>query len=455
MKKIKYLIGIAIIIVIIILVNLLINKNNREKKSEAYQQNEITEEGKTYVEKEQTLHDVDNTQDFFTAVNCVNQYYGALNQSVWGTQDSQEITEELKSGYRKNIYNLLSKKYVNENDINENNILNHVENIQENIFCIPLEMKMLTSKDGSTKKCIVYGIQENIKNEYIRDFYTIINIDTSNETFSIEPKMNKEYKNIDDITVDNSNISIENNNTNKITELNINDEYIVKQYTSYYKKLALGRPDISYKLMDKEYREKRFGSLEKYKTYIAENIKENTTFYMKQYLVNRDEETTQYVGKDQYGRLFVFNVVTPTKYKIQLDTYTILTDEFKKEYETEDSQKKVQMNLNRFILMINNQDYEAAYSVLDSNFKNNYFKNIEDFEKYIKTYAYRYNNMKIDSFDIKGNVYSCSVSLGDSSNGVYVDEEKGTGGSGYVYNWDFYMQLGENYDFTISFEVQK
>ena len=113
------------------------------------------------------------------------------------------------------------------------------------------------------------------------------------------------------------------------------------------------------------------------------------------------------------------------------------------------------MNLNRFILMINNQDYEAAYSVLDSNFKNNYFKNIEDFEKYIKTYAYRYNNMKINSFDIKGNVYSCSVSLVDASNGVYVDEGKGTGGAGYVYNWNFYMQLGKNYDFTISFEVQK
>ena len=273
MKKIKYLIGITVIIIIVIITIILANKKNREINSEAYHHNEITEEGKAYVEKRTTLHDVDNTQDFFTAMSCVNQYYGALNQSVWSTQDSEEITTEVKKSYAKNIYNLLSSNYIDENKITESNVLNYVDNINENVFCIPLKMKMLISKDNYTKKYIVYGIQENMQNEYIKDFYTIIYIDTNNETFSVEPKNN--IKNIDDISIDSNNITINKNDGNGLSEPNVTDEYVSKQYTDYYKKLVLGRPDLAYELMDKEYREKRFGSLEKYKEYIEENSSEN------------------------------------------------------------------------------------------------------------------------------------------------------------------------------------
>lgn len=452
MKKIKYLIGMTIIAIIIIITIIVVNKKDSEINSEANQQKVITEDGKKYVEKITTLHDVDNTQDFFSAMNCVNQYYGAINQSGWSSQDGEEVSKELKNSYIKNICNLLSSNYVTSNNITENNVLSHVENIKETVFCIPLKMKMLTSKDNSTKKYIVYGIQENIQNEYIKDFYIVINIDTNNETFSVDPQINA--KNIDDISVDNNNVTINKNDGNTFADPNVTDEYVSKQYTDYYKKLALGRPDLAYELMDKDYREKRFGSLEKYKEYIEENSTESKTCYMKQYLVNRDDQKTEYVGKDQYGRLYVFDVVTPTNYTVKLDTYTIETDYFKKEYDTDNAEKKVQMNLNKFILMINNQDWNAAYNVLDNNFKNNYFKTVDEFEKYVKNKAYKYNDMKVLSFETTGNVYTCRVQLTDLTNGVYVDETKGTGGSAYTYDWKFNVKLGDESDFQISFDVE-
>ena len=113
------------------------------------------------------------------------------------------------------------------------------------------------------------------------------------------------------------------------------------------------------------------------------------------------------------------------------------------------------MNINKFVLMINNQDWEAAYNLLNTEFKNNYFKTIDEFKKYISSNAYKYNEMKTIKFDVIGDVYSITVSLTDLTNGNYEDESKGSGGSGYVYNWDFTMRLKEEDNFEIAFEIKK
>ena len=49
-------------------------------------------------------------------------------------------------------------------------------------------------------------------------------------------------------------------------------------------------------------------------------------------------------------------------------------------------------------------------------------------------------------------MYACGANLWDLTGGSYVDETKGTSG-GYVYEWTFFVQLGEDKNFTISFEV--
>ena len=459
MKRFKYLIGILILIVVIIIITLtifLFNKNSETSldNAEKKQTNEIvnTEETKETINNRLTLNEVDNTGDFFTVVNCVNQYLGAINKTTIQSYDGNE-DEELKEAIQLSIYNILSQEYIDRNNITQNNVYDYVDDINETIFFIPLKMNVITSQDESTKRYVVYGIEENIENTYLKDLYIIVNINENSDTFSIEPILNSQYENIDDISIDNEAIEIPQNDNNQVLEININDEYVSQRYLDYYKKLALGRPDIVYDLMNQEYKEKRFGSLESYEQYIQENIADVKVIQLKQYMVNRYDDYNEYVCKDAYGKLYIFDGKNPMDVSIKLDTYTINTDTFNKEYQNGDEQTKVQMNINKFVLMINNQDYQAAYNVLDDNFKNNYFKTLEEFENYVKLNAYKYNDMEVTSFDVNGNVYSCGVTLTDLTNGLYKDETKGTGGSGYSYTWNFFVQLNEGTDFKLSFEV--
>lgn len=462
MKKIKYVIGI-IITIIIILIAVIIVKSKNKKEEIANQENEIgTEMSKDLDEDlKNTIgaesKDVEGNEEFFWVMSCANQYFNAIDKTTWSTQDSQEIDEEQRKAYLQNIYNLLDESYIKENSIDLTDVLNYVEDVDEKIFYIPLKMKVYTTEDGQTSKYAIYGIKEKMDYEYISDFYIVVlaNRFDGGSVFSVIPQINKNYKSIDDIDLKTDNVEIKENDSNQNNNNNFDNEYITRQYVDYYKKLSLGKPEVAYNLLDKEYRDKRFGSLENYKNYIEENKEESNTAYLKQYLVNNRKDDVQYVGRDQYGRPYVFNVKTPNDYTIWLDTYTIPTEYFKEQYNTDNAEKKVQLNVNKFIMMINTQDWNAAYGVLDEGFKNNYFKTIDDFKNYVKRNAYKYNDIKINSFETTGDVYKCGVSLTDMSNGTYKDSSKGSGGSGYVYNWNLNMKLGDGMDFIISFEVEQ
>lgn len=457
MKKIKYIVIILIVIIIIAIISIAISLFNIKSKvnsGEASHYNEVVNDAETQemLRKRTTIHEVENMDDFFKVVNCVEQYLGMINKMHLQNL-SGDAQKELENTMQLSIYNILSQEYIQNNDITKDNVYEYVDNINEKILFIPIKMNVVYSEDESTKRYIVYGIEENLQNQYLKDIYVIINTNESTNTFSVEPLLNNNYTDIEDISIENKPINIEKNDNNQIADLNITDEYISRKYLDYYKKLALGRPDIAYELLDEEYKSKRFGNLENYQNYIQENLNDFDVIQLKEYMVNRYDEYNQYVCKDKYGKLYIFEGQKPTNISIKLDTYTINTDEFIRQYENGSEQVKVQMNLNKFILMINNQDYQAAYNVLDDKFKNNYFTTIDDFKSYVQGKAYKYNNMQIKSFDITGNIYSSEVILTDLTGGEYEDETKGTGGSGYTFEWKFYMQLKEGTDFKLSFEV--
>lgn len=459
MKKFKYLLLVLIIIVVIVIIAIVVflfQRKNELDNTEAGQYTEIANDIETQeiITNRLTLHEVDDIDDFFTVVNCVNQYLGAVNKANIENMGATE-NEELQNSIKLSIYNILSQEYIQNNGVTQDNVYDHVDDISETIFFVPLKMNVLNSQDDSTKRYVVYGIEENMENTYLKDLYIIININENNETFSVEPILDNQYQDINDIQIDNKAIDIPENDNNLLTEININDEYISQRYLDYYKKLALGRPDIIYDLMDEEYKEKRFGSLEAYEQYIQENINDVKVIQLKQYMVNRYDDYNEYVCRDAYGKLYIFDGRNPMDVSIKLDTYTINTDAFNQQYENGNEQTKVQMNINKFVLMINNQDYQAAYNVLDEDFKSNYFRTIDDFKNYVQLHAYKYNDIEANSFDVTGNVYSCGVTLTDLTGGLYVDESKGTGGSGYAFDWNFYVQLNEGTDFKLAFEVNQ
>ena len=456
MKKIKYfIIGILLLIVIVVITIVAINMKDRKENPEAYHyidENTITEEGKELINYRKTLNPVNSPDDFFTVVSCVNQYLGVVNKASLQNM-GQSDNEELINSFKINIYNLLDKEYIEKNNVTQDNVYDYVDDINQTvIFFVPLKMKSIASENEETTRYIVYGIEEDINNTYLGYLYIIVNRDNNNNTFSIEPILNGNYNSIDDISLESKVIQINKNENNTVSKVVASDEYVCRNYLDYYKKLILGKPDIAYELLNEEYKQKRFGTYEKFQQYINDNINDFKISQLQQYMVNRNEEYNQYVCKDAYGRIYMFDSSKPMAVSVQLDTYTLETDAFKEQYENGNNEVKVQMNVNKFILMINNQDYETAYNLLDENFKNNYFKTLDDFVLYVRNKAYKYNDFEIKSFNANGNVYMCGANLWDLTGGSYVDATKGTSG-GYVYEWTFFVQLGEDKNFTISFGV--
>ena len=275
--------------------------------------------------------------------------------------------------------------------------------------------------------------------EIKEEFNIIVNIDYNNRTFSIEPT-SKEYEDINTASEINS---IKENENNKYATTGINTENIVKDYMNNLKRMMLSRPELVYERLDEEYKNKRFGTLDKFKEYIEKNTEEIKSIYIDKYLVNNFEDYTQYVGTDKYNNMYVFNEKEPLNYTILLDTYTINSDKFKKTYDESDNKYRVKINVNKWIKMLNNRDYENAYKCLDETFKNNNFPTEEEFENYMR-----------EKFPLH---YKLSVGQTEEVNGIYKQRiilEDITGASSEKIENTIIMQLKEDYEFVMSFEIE-
>ena len=128
-------------------------------------------------------------------------------------------------------------------------------------------------------------------------------------------------------------------------------------------------------------------------------------------------------------------------YTVKLDTYTIITDKFKEEYANGNDNKKVIMNMDKFIQMINNKDFKSAYQVLNNTFKENNFGSEEAFKQYMKNTYYNYNNIVINDFSSENNTYICKTTITNKEN----EEE--------TKDMNIIMKLNHGTDFEMSFEI--
>ena len=165
------------------------------------------------------------------------------------------------------------------------------------------------------------------------------------------------------INVENENSLIEENDNNSYKVQSVTNEYIANEYFVLYKRLALSDPELLYNMFSNEYKSARFGSLNEFKNYINNNKEEIMKINMGQYLVDAYDEYTEFVAKDQFGNYYVFDENNSKgDVEIKLDTYTIPTEKFKTEYDKAESEKKVQMNIDKFIQMVNRHDYKTSYN---------------------------------------------------------------------------------------------
>jgi len=226
---------------------------------------------------------------------------------------------------------------------------------------------------------------------------------------------------------------------NEFSIINVSIDNLIQLYFNNYKNLLMEEPEKAYEILDKEYREKRFGSLEAYKMYIAYNQEEISTSKLQNYQIKQDENITRYICIDKDGNYYIFNETAVMDYTVILDTYTIDLPEFTDIYYGATDQQKVALNIDKFIKAINDKDYKYAYGCLADSYKNNNFNTLEEFEIYAKQNFYASSRVDYKQFDEQQNLYTYLVILTNEATGEQMSKT-------------FIMQLGEETEFVLSFD---
>lgn len=398
MKKII----IAIIIILILLmittgVLLFMLKNNDEPVEE----NVEGDVGEDMDFNETTVEQVTDNISFFSVQNCIQGYLNTINlksSSYYDNYDKQIVTNNEIATM---IYNLLSKEYIEENSITISNVFEHIDKVEENLIFVPLKMKYLFVKNMT--KYAVYGYCIDWDNKYVKDLAFIVNVDEENETYSITPLNTDRYKTVEDISLNRKEFTISSkDNTNDFIAQNITDQYLCQQYFLMQKRLMLSRPEISYNYIDEEYKNKRFGSLENYTKYISENKSHILKMTVKGYDVKRLGDTAQYMCKDQYGNYYLFNVEKVFDYKVLLDIYTIEQETAISAYDGYSKRQKIAYNVNKWVQMVNNKDYQGTYNLLNDTFRSNNWKSVQEFENFIKSNYPSYYEIEYGKYEENG-----------------------------------------------------
>lgn len=438
MKGLRKIIIAFISLIIILLITMIFILRKNGNASYIFGNQEINES------EDEQINDGNIIQisDYFVLKSCVQGYIDSLDK----TSDIYYTIEE--NGERKydsklqkqSIYSFLSSSYIKDNNITENNIDKYVKLLNEKYRFYPIEIKNLNNNNTlATFK--VKGIIQNLEYKNATRIYCIVNVDYTNRTFSIqqmEEKQFEEYKN-----VTNSENSIKSNGNNIFNTTNIDVQKVSLEYLQLYKFLTLANPEITYNMMTEEYRNKRFGNLDNYKQYIKDNYDEFKGINASAYLTKNTDNAVQYVIKDQYQNLYIFDVKSTMNYTIKLDTYTIEEENFTTTYAGADESQRVQMNIGKFFDMINRHDYITSYRCLDDTFKKNNMKSQQEFENTIKNSLFKFNKYELNELkSIGSKTYECQLYVSDSIDSAS-DRIKMT----------IIMQLQEDRNFVMSFSM--
>lgn len=449
-KRIILLIAIICILLISIICILIFIQKNQDQEIK----DEETVEG-AYDFESDKINVVQSRSDYYIVQKCVEMYYRYMlsdnteeNLKKLSSLIDEECTEkpeEIKKGLPYNNYNQIkidiNKMYVNRININ-------------------------------ISMYLVYGnIIDTTKNT-TSNFAVGVKLDSNNNTFSILTYKYLQEKGL--LNIDESKVvqlkqidKIENKEYNIFKKVYITEEEYVKYIFETFINRMLYNIEEAYSNLDSTYSNKRFENLQNFKKYAESNkdlylsfnnskqygdfndmydymeyLYTHKTLELSSYQVKKYDDYTQYVCIDQNNNYYIFREKSIMQYTVILDTYTIDLPEFTEKYESAKDEEKVLLNIQKCFEAINNKDYNYVYNKLDQTFKNNNFKTLADFEKYMKDNTFDSNTVSSSNGKVQGNTYMYDITIKDSS-GKDTNTIKKT----------FVMQLKEGTDFVMSFGV--
>jgi hypothetical protein len=445
-KKIKTLILSLLIVTIIVIIIMIILKFHYRKEKYI----DTPEIETPIIDYKEGINLISNHSTFYTIERFINKFLLYL----------QIENEEA-------AYSILDETYIKTNNITKEDIINNFQDlVPYNNGTIEIE-EIYEQENENNGKYYVFGRLE--KDSQRKEIYLIFSKDKKNNTFSILPINNERYyKEIKDKKdkkdIEEKTIKLNQYNKMKIEILSEEDR-ILKIFNEFIHN-ELYYPEYTYNKLDEEYRNKRFGSLEKYKEYInlhynelvsmdinnmipyeefaTEEEYQNYLLSLKpkalnRYKIENKDSYNRYICIDDYENYYIFKETSPFKYSVILDTYTVDLPEFLQKYKNATEQEKVALNIDKFIQAINSKDYKYAYNCLADSFKNNNFKTQEEFDVYIKEKFYEYNKAEYINFEEQGDLYTYRISIKNDETGQEIKKT-------------FIMQLGEGTKFVLSFD---
>lgn len=450
MRKIKKILIIVFLIIIILMMCIYMLLRKQQKTEE----NEI-ESSENYggdiepVKYDNGFLECSDFRIFFSIQNAIEKYEKICkfniktdytDTNIYINEDEYLLNIKNELQRKQAIYDLLDKEYIAKQNITVDNLSKFMFDVDTNTILVP---KRLIYKYGTNINTYIYEIYL-IKNKNVENKAFILRVNNKNATFSME-FVNDVFDDISSLNVDINDNYIENTGYNKFAIKNVNAEQVAKAHMDYYKYLVMAKPSIIYNdYLSDEYKNKRYGSLKEFEKYINKNIEEIRKCQVTKYMSESIEGgKIQYVCVDQYENYYIFDEDSAMQYKVKFDNYTIITDNFKEKYEKAKDEKKVQMNVDRFIQMINRHDYKTSYDCISSGFKNNYLNTQEKFENYIKSIFFEYNKFEFKNLEQKGsNLYVCNLEITDL-----------TGESSEMNNITIIMELNDELNFEMSFGI--
>ena len=447
--KMQRLIGIFIVIMIIIIIVISVIILNMGVSTQETEELTEIEEGsgseEEYDYENETVEKVTSSLNFYTVSDCIDTYIERLNinSSEYDYYD-EETTQLSEEEINQCIYNLLSEEYIEQNEITIDNLREKVEVFEENMIYTSLKMNVLTQ--DTIEEYVVYGFLTDSSLNFIKEIYFDVKVDVVNYTFSIEPISSDDYSDIDEIEIINDNQEIEENDVNAVSSVTINNEYICRKYLQTYRKIILAWPELAYEYLDDEYKELRFGSYENFTEYITDNYDNLCDLTLSKYEAEAYDEYTQYTCEDTNKNIYTFTENEAIMdFTVQLDDYTIPTDEFIELYNSATDEEKVQTDIEMFFKMINTKDYNAAYEILNNTFKESNFATVDEFKEYAQNNFFDNTTITtVNELTESGGYYVCTITTSSGSSSAAESGEE-----------TFIVSLGEGTDFEMSFTVKE
>jgi len=329
-KWLKYGIIALVITIIIILILLIIIKKNDDSKNNHSIENNIPQNNIVVQNGDESSVksfqgekiDVNNPTMFYTIQNCIQYYLDATSFNL--NLSEYERDRYLGTFYFENedakkrvILNLLSKEYVERNNITMENVQTYSHYTEQKLYFTAKAMQYV--KNSNTARYSVYGKTSINTYKNTEDAYFIVTLDEANRTFSIEPVILQGNQSFNSIELKNDELSIEKNGNNAFSYDRVYDKDLVERYLSHYKKLALFQPEEAYEYLDENYKNNNFENVNNYVAYINENRTNIANIFIDHFEKTKEYGKTVFRCTDTKGKMFTITEETTMQYRISFN----------------------------------------------------------------------------------------------------------------------------------------